>query len=44
VRCSIVRPRAKAHCDTAASTASRPNVSDDGQRPLFRNETCLIGR
>jgi len=34
VRSSIARPRAKAHDDAVASTAARPDVSDDGRRPL----------
>ena len=29
----ITRPAISAHTDAAASTASRPNVRDDGQRP-----------
>src|SRR6202165_3634620 len=33
VRSNIIRPRATCAPDAAASTASRPNVRDDGQRP-----------
>ena len=34
----------KARDDAAASTATRPNVSDDGQRPLLRDRMAVLRR
>ena len=34
------RPAISTHTDAAASTASRPNVRDDGQRPSLKDETA----
>ena len=42
VRISVARPREKTRDDASRPPHSRPNVRDDGRRPLYRDRMAVI--